>query len=359
MTNLRAFITHARSKGMDGQTLRILLLSAGWKEKQIAEALASEALDVPIPLPPDAGSAKEAFFHLLQFTTLYAMVVSLIVLCFQYIDLLLPDVALSPLSYASFASSIRWCMAIVLVAAPLFLLLSRSIVRSGIAEPEKLHSGVRRWLTYLTLFVTACAVIGDAIALLFSLLEGDLTGRFLLKVLVIFALTAFPFAYYFQTLRMSAQEYAQTMWHRVAAVACAVLVLSAVSWGLFIAGGPQYARKAQLDEARVEDLRMIQHQIFDMTYGPSRYNLQARPTQLPTPLPSNLLTVQEQATAQKIRITDPVSGMPYGYSVDGSTFSLCATFDLPRDEQYDVVWNHAAGEQCFQFDALDPMTFVR
>ena len=60
---VRDFITHARKKGMDHATIRVLLLSAGWKEREIAEALSAEGLDKPIPLPPDSGGARDAFFQ--------------------------------------------------------------------------------------------------------------------------------------------------------------------------------------------------------------------------------------------------------------------------------------------------------
>ena len=33
---LMQFVDHARDKGMDHATIRLVLLSAGWKEKQIA-----------------------------------------------------------------------------------------------------------------------------------------------------------------------------------------------------------------------------------------------------------------------------------------------------------------------------------
>lgn len=341
---------------MDTQTIRILLLSAGWKERQISEALASETLDVPVPLPPDTGSAKDAFFHLLTFTTLYASVASLIVLAFQYIDLLLPDPALFSYSYDSSSTTIRWFMAVLLISSPLFLVLSRLLVRSGIRTPEKLHSGVRKWLTYLTLFVTACAVIGDSIALLFSLLQGNLTLPFLCKSLAVFALTAGPFAYYFYTLKISPETYASTPAHRAGFFATLCVVLTMAIVGFALAGGPGYARLRELDEARVTDLRTIQRHIVEMVYGTSSPIITTKYTKLPSPLPTDLLLVQQASKTEKLRIEDPVSAMPYRYTVAGTTYSLCAVFDLPRDESYDVGWNHPAGEHCFSFDGLNPVT---
>ncbi len=355
MTNpLHSFIAHAVEKKMDPQSIRMLLLSAGWKEKDISEALASEALDMPVPLPPDTGSARDAFFHLLAFTTLYSTVISLIVLLFQYIDILFPDIALQPYAYDAYSSTIRWCIAIIIVSFPLFVFLSRSLIADSIRHPEKLQSGVRKWLTYLTLFVTACTVIGDVITLLFALLQGDLTVTFLLKVLAVFLLTGLPFVYYFLTLRMTFDEYKKTSLHRLGTIASVVVVLGTIAWGFVTVGGPGTARLEQLDQSRVTDLQMIQNQIYDDVYGAMRYKVPGIFTSLPTPLPRDLEAVASSATQQKIRITDPSTGTPYTYRINGTLFYLCATFDLVSDKSYSIFWNHPAGEKCFEFDALDP-----
>ena len=47
-TDLSAFIEHAREKGMDHTTIRMLLLSGGWKEKDVVEALAKTSLEMGI-----------------------------------------------------------------------------------------------------------------------------------------------------------------------------------------------------------------------------------------------------------------------------------------------------------------------
>lgn len=355
MTNsLHTFIAHAVSKKMDPQSIRMLLLSSGWKEKDISEALASEALDMPVPLPPDTGSARDAFFHLLAFTTLYSTVISLIVLLFQYIDILFPDIALQPYAYDAYSSSIRWCIAIIIVSFPFFIFLSRSLIRDCIRHPEKLHSGVRKWLTYLTLFVTACTVIGDLITLLFALLQGDLTTTFLLKVLAVFLLTGLPFVYYFLTLKMTPEDFKNTSLHRSGLIVSVVVVLASVIWGFVTVGGPGTARLEQLDQSRVTDLQMIQNQIYEDVYGSARFNHPGKYTVLPSPLPRDLEAVARSVTQQKIRISDPSTGAPYTYRIKGNLFYLCATFDLVSDKNYNIFWNHPAGEKCFEFDALDP-----
>ncbi len=63
--------------------------------------------------------------------------------------------------------------------------MSRLIARDIAADPNKRYSKVRRWLTYLTLFFASGIIIGDVITLLYNLLGGEITIRFLLKALVV------------------------------------------------------------------------------------------------------------------------------------------------------------------------------
>ena len=44
-------------------------------------------------------------------------------------------------------------MASVLVAFPIFLLVSRSVLHDEALHPEKLGSPVRKWLTYMALVI--------------------------------------------------------------------------------------------------------------------------------------------------------------------------------------------------------------
>src|SRR5215510_16536876 len=89
-----AFIEHARSKGMDHGTIRMLLLSAGWKEKDVARALADHALEMPVPVPPDTGGARDAFMYLSAFAALYASALAGISLLCDYVNRIFPDPAM-------------------------------------------------------------------------------------------------------------------------------------------------------------------------------------------------------------------------------------------------------------------------
>ena len=197
------FVDHARDKGMDLATIRQLLLSNGWKEKDIAEVFCTRDLELAIPEPTGVGSARDAFFHLLTFTALYTWATSLIVLVFTYIDFGFPDPASRTSTYATEAalSSLRFSLAALIVSFPTFLILWNFLLREVRRHPEKAKGAIRRWLAYLALFVGAVTLAADVITLIYFLLEGQLTVRFLLKVTVLFLIAGSLVVYLALTLR--------------------------------------------------------------------------------------------------------------------------------------------------------------
>ena len=71
---------------------------------------------------------------------------------------------------------------------------------------EKKSSKIRKWLTYITLFITAGVIIGDLITLIFNLLGGELTLRFILKVLTVLLIAGIIFGYYLWDLKKEEKE---------------------------------------------------------------------------------------------------------------------------------------------------------
>ena len=173
--DLVRFVDHARDKGMDHATIRHLLLSTGWKEKDIAEVFCTRDLELGLPEPTAIGSARDAFFHLLTFTSLYTWATSLILLLFTYINLAFPDPAWRTSYYAMEAalSSLRFSLAALIVSFPIFLMLWHFLLREVRRHPEKAKGAIRRWLGFLALFVGAVTLAADAITLIYFLLEGQ------------------------------------------------------------------------------------------------------------------------------------------------------------------------------------------
>lgn len=155
---------------------------------------------MPVPQPRPELSARDAFMYLLMFAALYLSAYHLGNLLFQVINLAFPD-PLSPFETAAAGQRIRWATSTLIVAFPVFLFVASRISRDIAEEPARRNSAVRRWLTYLTLFVAAAIVIGDTIVLVFNLLSGELTVRFVLKALVVAAIAGGAFGYYLWSIR--------------------------------------------------------------------------------------------------------------------------------------------------------------
>ena len=206
---LAMFIESAKAKGASDDFLVALLREKGWAAKDIYAAFGRhyEAL-TGLPVPVRAGgageSARDAFLYLLAFSTLGTWTIALGSLLFTFIDRWFPD----RLARQQFESRYQISneMACIIVAFPIFLLVMRFILREVETHPEKLESGVRRWLTYIALLIAAGTVIGDLIAFLTYFLQGDLTARFVLKVLTVLIVAGSVFWYYLSSLRRNSHD---------------------------------------------------------------------------------------------------------------------------------------------------------
>jgi hypothetical protein len=206
---LESFVKESLQCGKARGDVAQALQEAGWPKAQINAALdafADVAFPVPVPKPRPSLSARDAFLYLVMFSTLYYGAWNLGSLLFSFIDRAFPDPASGgpPGFYA--LESQRWSTAAVIIAFPVFFFIARYIGRQIRENPFKRLSPARRWLTYLTLFVASVTLLGDVTTLIFNLLGGDLTVRFLLKVLVVAAIAGSAFAYYLLDLRKEEKE---------------------------------------------------------------------------------------------------------------------------------------------------------
>lgn len=200
--NLESFVRDALMRGCTREQTAAVLGEAGWAHEQIKEALSAFAevnFVVPVPRPKPYVSAREAFLYLVLFTTLYLSAYHLGSLLFDLVNQAFPDPAMS---YGiRLGSTMRWSVATIIIAFPVFLWLSAHIGRELARQPVKRQSAVRRWLTYLTLFVAAVSLLADLITLVDSVLGGELTVRFVLKVAIVAVIAGTVFGYYLRDLR--------------------------------------------------------------------------------------------------------------------------------------------------------------
>lgn len=208
--SLAEFIHAARAQGASDEFLVAMLERRGWPSKEIYRTFSGlyeglTGLSIPARRTGPGESARDAFLYLLNFGTLGTWTCSLGSLFFTLIDHWLPD----PVAHQRFLSlnmELSGSIASLLVAFPIYLLCTRFILRDVSAHPEKLESAVRKWLTYIALLIAAGVVIGDLITFLSYFLRGELTPRFVLKVLTVFVIAGGVFWYYLGSLQKPAGD---------------------------------------------------------------------------------------------------------------------------------------------------------
>jgi ABC-type Fe3+ transport system permease subunit len=207
MSDIHGFVREALAKGIPKAEIKTALLRADWQEDEVVSALDAFAdVDFPIPVPRRKPylSAREAFIYLVLFLCLYITAFSFGKLLFDFINRWVPDVLRQ---YESTdVNAVRMSVSALIVAFPVYLWLTSLMAAAIRRDPEKKGSKIRKWLTYITLFITAGVIIGDLITLLFNLLGGELTLRFFLKVLTVLMIAGIIFGYYLWDLRKEEKE---------------------------------------------------------------------------------------------------------------------------------------------------------
>lgn len=302
-------------------------------------------------------TAKDAFLHLLSAAMIYLSTIGFIVLWYQIINFLVPD-KLNPMGVGSWTyESLIWGASVLAVAFPVHALVSWIIGKDLRINPQKREAGVRKWLWYITLFVSAVTIVIDLIVLIYNYLRGDLTTQFFLKCIVILVTVAAVFGYYLWDLRK--RETASDKPKKIAIITAAVIVVSII-FGFSLFGSPAHQRDLRFDEQRASDLQSLQYSVVS-------YWQQKR--QLPESL-------GELAVLSYGNPKDPDTEAQYEYEVTGEmSFKLCATFAtvLPQEKtsgragngMYPTMtgvatvpqnWVHGAARTCFD-STIDPEFF--
>jgi hypothetical protein len=318
-----------------------VLAAHGWPEKEVYAALADHyqrQTGIEIPRRAGAGaSAKEAFFYLLIFSTLATWTIGFGFLAFALIDRWLADPLFSAIQDRFDTYTITTSLAALIVAYPLYLLISRIVVRETAAHPEKLDSSIRKWLTYMALVIAAGVFMGDLITALAYLLRGEVTSRFLAKSFVVLALSGGVFFYYFGGLKKTDAAGPGLDRDKLMAGLCSAVVAILLILGFSHLGPPSVQREFRADGQRLNDL-------YQLTVVVRNYW-----TEHASQLPSSIDQLSGRAHS------DPVTMTPFEYHPkQGSQYELCAVF--ARSSQRETAagpdqWSHPAGRHCFPLDA--------
>lgn len=305
---------------------------------------------------------RDVFLHLLAIITLYFSAVNVGILLFQYINLALPD----PLWDSFFRLDaarrlIRWAISALVVVFPVYVWVNYFLAKELIRLPEKKELRTRKWLLNFTLFVAALVIIGGLVSLIYNYLGGEISPRFILKILVVFLISAAVFAYYLWQLRreqLVKWDKIMKFFPRTIIALAALIIVS----GFFMAGSPQAERLRRFDDRRVGDLQGIQSQIVFFWQQKNH-------------LPQNLDELIDNISGY-LPPVDPETNEPYEYrATNNLEFELCANFktkgtaiegqSMPQPVEGPKVysdtfnnWQHETGRVCFQ-RKIDPELYKK
>ncbi len=193
------FVKEALSAGHSRAEISGQLKTAGWSEREVTQALSAFAendFTPPVPKPRSQLTARDAFIYLVLFTALSFSAGYLIALVNSILNIQLPDPGDSQYLRKQSFDMINWSIATLVIAGPVYLWMTYYTRRQIARDAGYKRSLVRKWLTYLALFVTAMFFLGDGAYVIYTLLDGEVTLRFLLKALMVAVVNLAIFIFY-------------------------------------------------------------------------------------------------------------------------------------------------------------------
>lgn len=196
---INQFIRDALLAGRSREDIRDVLGQAEWSDNEINNALAEFSeieFSPPVPRPRPQLTARDAFIYAILFTALAFAAVYLINLVNAILDIKLRDPGDHQYFQRYAISRLRWSIAILLVSMPVYIWMTYYTSRRIEKDETYRRSLVRKWLTYVALFVAAGAFFGDATYVIYELLKGETTLRFLLKAATVAIVSIAVIAFY-------------------------------------------------------------------------------------------------------------------------------------------------------------------
>ena len=299
------------------------------------------------PTTQPRSHAKDVFLNFASMITLYSAAAALLNLLFTVINKAFPQVTEYYYGYYS-TSSISFPVATLIIVFPLYILFMWLIERDLAGSLEARGSGIRKWLIYITLFISGGLVVGDLVAVVYYFIDGqELTAGFLLKVLSILVVAGAVFWYYITDIRNKLTSSLR----KVSVIVTSILVIAAIVVGFMVIGSPRTQRLMKYDQAKVSDLQNLASQVRSF-YEISKV------------LPTSLEQMSQSNSYGGYSFLDTQTQKPYTYKiVSDGIFEVCAEFNLdgtvPAAKSNEYAYNeryidfnvwatYTKGEYCFK-----------
>jgi hypothetical protein len=285
-------------------------------------------------------NAKYAFYYLLSLVALVFTALSTGMIIFSIIDKSVTD-AITQYG-GMYDGPLKFAISALLIAAPIFYILSRLIIK-GLRDGElDKESAIRRWLTYFIILVSSLIILGVFIGVMNNFLSGELTLRFILKALTVLVISGGVCSYYFYDLKRDAAANNDPI-IRIFLFASLAVVIAAFIAAWFFVESPQTARERRLDQVVVSNIYSLESAVNQY------YERNQRLPESLDELREGGVYLNEQA------LIDPESKEKIEYrKLSEESYEFCATFRLASDSGIDRPYPiysgdnkyHEAGYQC-------------
>ncbi|MBI4779577.1 hypothetical protein HY797_03960 [Candidatus Falkowbacteria bacterium] len=289
-------------------------------------------------------NAKFAFFYLLSLVALVFTAISTGMIIFQIINkIIADDLSLAPGGFSQ--DALRFAISAIIIAGPIFFAMTRLINKNLLSGNMEKESGIRKWLTYFILLVSAVVMIGWFIATVSSFLNGELTTKFILKSLTSILISALIFSYYLYDIKrenVSKNNNVIKIYFYGSMAIAAIALIAA----FFFIDSPLKVREQKFDQAIINKFSQIDYAI-NAYYGENKK------------LPENLNALLNGGSTYYVTendITDPGTGKAIDYKISAKdSYELCSTFKTENKSQandksiyVDTRWLHDSGYQCLK-----------
>lgn len=270
-------------------------------------------------------SPKFFFLSLGLVISLIASASAFLSLLFSTFDHVFPDVLSATYQYGYVSYSfdqMRSSIALLIIIFPVFLVLAHfwsEAIKKGLSHWDEV---MKKWVIYLIVFLASLMVVIDLVTLVRYFVSGEITIRFVLKVLAVLATAKMVGLYYLSELGVKVPLITKNK-NKLFVWVSSVLVLFSIVYGFTVMGGPGSQRDLRLDQRRIEDLQSIQWQVIN--FWQQKEKIPTTLDELKNPLSGN--TIPQDPEFQK--------GLLYEYNkISDMKFELCATFTLPIPKGY-------------------------
>ncbi len=318
-------------------------------------------------MEPNNNKSITAKFFFLSLSSLIALIASVsafLTLAFQILNKKFPDVLNSAFTHGYNTydfEGIRGALALLIIVFPIYLALTyfwSKAIKQNLTHADDI---VRKWMIYLVLFLSGIVLVVDLVTLVKYFVAGEITTRFILKVLVTILAAGLVGKYYLSLIGVIK---IRPRLLKIFPIISSLLILLLIIFSFMTIGSPKEQRDFRLDQRRVENLESIQYQVIN--YWQQKGKIPESLNELADPISSFMIPV------------DP-EGRLYEYKKTGDmSFELCATFSraIPKGWQengYGTIrpmmggfgkatdiavsypypggkadsWDHEAGRTCF------------